>query len=340
MILNIDVTKKQTGAFTFGGGFGSDGGFGMASVSERNLFGRGQMLGLKLELGQKSTKLDLTFTEPWLFDIPLSSTFRVYKWIYDYDSYEKDSTGFSIGFGYPVLKYTRMYFGYSFDISEITSFYDDAPDVIRNLEGDTVTSKISTSLVYNSTDKAFLPTQGSKHGIYVQYAGLGGDVGFVKVTADTGWFFPLFLDKVGFIHVKGGYVTGIPNYILPTYERFRLGGINSLRGYEYEDLSPFETNEEGEKAYIGGNSFLQINLEYIFPLFTEGLAGVVFFDSGELYDKNEEGSWDLSNLRHSTGAGIRWYSPLGPIRIEYGLKLDPREGEERGRWEFSMGMQF
>ena len=338
MILNLDVTEKPTGAFTFGGGFGNEGGFGMASISERNLFGRGQMIGLKFELGQTTTKLDLTFTEPWLFDIPLSNNYRVYKWLYDYDAYETDSMGFSIGFGYPVFKYTRVSIGYFFDISNISDFYDDAPDDIRTMEGDTVTSKISTSLVYNTVNKSFLATQGSKTGVYFQYAGLGGDVGFAKVTAEAERYFPLFLETVGFIHIEGGYVTEVPGYILPSYDRFRIGGINSLRGFDWEDLSPWEINEEGEKAYIGGNSYLQINLEYIFPLFTEGFAGVVFFDTGDEYDKHE--SWDLTNLRKSTGGGIRWYSPMGPIRVEYAIKLDPKEGEERGQWEFSMGAQF
>jgi outer membrane protein insertion porin family len=338
MILNLDVTDKPTGAFTFGGGFGSDGGFGMASISERNLFGRGQMLALKFELGQTATKIDLTFTEPWLFDIPLSNSYRVYKWIYDYDAYEVDSMGLNIGFGYPVFKYTRASIGYLFDISEVSDFYDDAPDDIRNMEGDTVTSKISTSLVYNSTDKLFLPTQGSINGVYFQYAGLGGDVGFAKITAEAGRYFPLFLKTVGFIHIEGGYLTDIPGYFLPSYDRFRIGGINSLRGFDWEDLSPWEINEKGEKAYIGGNSYLQINLEYIFPLFTEGLAGVVFFDTGQVYGENE--SFDLGNLRESTGVGIRWYSPLGPLRIEYAVKLDPKDGEELGKWEFSMGAQF
>ncbi|MBW2363724.1 MAG: outer membrane protein assembly factor BamA [Deltaproteobacteria bacterium] len=338
MILNLDVTEKPTGAFTFGGGFSNEGGFGMASISERNLFGRGQMIGLKFELGQTSTKLDLTFTEPWLFDIPLSGTFRVYKWLNEYDAYDKDGTGFSINFSYPVFQYTRAYTGYLFDISEITTKYDDAPDVIRDMTGDFVTSKISTSLVHNSTDRAFLPTQGSKHGVYLEYAGLGGDIGFAKAKAEAGWFFPLFLKTVGYLHIEGGYVTEVPNYILPTYYRFNLGGINSLRGFEPIYLSPWEINEEGEKAYIGGNSYLQANLEYIFPFFTEGLAGVVFFDTGEVYDKHEK--WDLTNLRESAGAGIRWYSPLGPIRIEYGVILDPMEGEDRGRFEFSMGAQF
>lgn len=338
MILNIDVTEKPTGAFSFGGGFGSQGGFGMASVSERNLFGRGQTLALKFELGQTATKLDLTFTEPWLFDIPLSNSYRAYKWLYEYDAFDKDSTGFGFSFGYPVFKYTGAYLGYLFDISEIPDLDDDAPDVIREFEGKKITSKITTSIGYNSTDKAFLPTQGSSHRITFQYAGLGGDVGFAKVTAETGWFFPLFLKTVGYIHVEGGYVTGIPGYILPTWERFNIGGINSLRGFEWEDLSPSEINEEGEEAFIGGNSYLQVNVEYIFPLFTEGLAGVLFFDTGEVYDKSEQ--WDLGNLRESAGAGIRWYSPLGPIRVEYGFKLDPKSGEDPGRWEFAMGMQF
>ncbi|MCK5203876.1 MAG: outer membrane protein assembly factor BamA, partial [Desulfobacterales bacterium] len=108
MVLKIDVTEKSTGSFSFGAGYGNvESLFGSAQVSERNLFGRGQTLALQGILGSKTQKIILSFTEPYIYDIPLTGTIKFYNWIYDYNDYEKDSIGGSIGFGYPVFDYTR-----------------------------------------------------------------------------------------------------------------------------------------------------------------------------------------------------------------------------------------
>ena len=138
------------------------------------------------------------------------------------------------------------------------------------------------------------------------------------------------------MHGGGGYVQEGENGTLPDYERFYLGGIDSVRGYAWREISL--ADENGNK--IGGTSYIQFNLEFIIPLVEKaGVNGVLFFDTGDVYggDKN----FDFSNLRKSVGAGVRWYSPIGPIRIEYGWKIDVPEGQAAGgRWEFTMGHAF
>ncbi len=122
---------------------------------------------------------------------------------------------------------------------------------------------------------------------------------------------------------------------LPDYERFYLGGMNSLRGFDWRDVCPVD--EDGNE--IGGDKFVQFNVEMLFPLLKDaGLMGVVFFDTGNAY--NDDEAIDLGNMRESIGYGIRWYSPMGPIRLEYGHILDPKEGEGTGQWEFTMGTAF
>jgi outer membrane protein insertion porin family len=123
---------------------------------------------------------------------------------------------------------------------------------------------------------------------------------------------------------------------LPIYDRFYLGGINSLRGFDWREVGPKDENGEP----IGGDKFVQFNLEFIFPIAKEaGVMGVLFFDTGNAYLDDED--MDFESLRQSAGAGFRWYSPVGPIRLEYGYILDPEEGEsEGGRWEFTMGQAF
>jgi len=341
MLLKIDVAEKPTGAFSFGAGYSSvEKVFGMASIAQRNLFGKGQVLSLKTQLGSVSNKYTLSFTEPWLFDIPLSAGFDLYSWEYDYDTYDKDSKGAGVRFGYPVFDFTKLYLNYAFDDADIRNIEIDAPDSIKEMEGNNVSSSITTALKYDSRDKVFNPTEGSEHTVSVQYAGLGGDIGFTRYIAETGWYIPLFKGTVGSIHAKTGYVSQNSGGRLPSYERFNLGGINSLRGFEREDLSPKKLNSDGVWTEIGGNKFVQFNLEFIFPLIKEaGVMGVLFFDTGDVYDNHE--SINFGNLRESVGGGIRWYSPMGPMRIEYGYILDPvKDAGEGGKWEFTMGTVF
>ncbi|QTA92236.1 outer membrane protein assembly factor BamA [Desulfonema magnum] len=342
IIIRLDVTEKPTGTFSFGGGYSSvENVFAMASVSQRNLFGRGQILQLKAELGGTTNRYTLSFTEPWLFDIPLSAGFDLYNWERDYDTYDKDSKGGGVRLGYLIYDFTRLYLSYSYDVGDIEIIdRAEAPESIKDMEGENVTSSISTTLRYDSRDKMFNPTEGADHRFTAEYAGLGGDIAFTKYTAELGQYFPLFWGTVGFLHAEGGYVRDDDDGKLPDYERFYLGGMNSLRGFEWRDVSLKEKNEEGETVDVGGYKFVQFNAEFLIPLIKKaGLVGVLFYDTGNVYDKSEDIEFD--SLRESAGFGFRWYSPMGPIRIENGYILDPEEGESSsGRWEFTMGGVF
>ena len=333
MILKIDVKEKPTGAFTFGGGYsGAEGAFISGSVNQRNLFGRGQTLALKAELGEVAQRYTLSFTEPWTFDMPLSSTVNIYDWVKDWTTYEKDSFGFAVRFGYPVFSFTRATASYEFENADVRDIAPDASDSIKELVGTNIRSSLGGRLVYDSRDRAFQTSEGSEHSAYVEYAGLGGDIGFIKLVGDTAWFFPLFWKTVGIIHGRVGWTRESEGMILPDYDKFYLGGINSLRGFDYQDVSALD--DEGKK--IGGEKMVQLNLEYTFPVYEKaGLRGVVFFDSGDVYRDDED--IDISDLRHSVGWGIRWNSPMGPFRLEQGFVIDPREGEDKSKFAFAIG---
>ncbi len=337
MILKIDVSEKPTGTLSFGGGYSSvEHLFVMASVSQKNLFGRGQILKLKGELGGVTNRYTLSFTEPWLFDIPLSAGFDLYKWDTDYNSYDKNSEGGSVRFGYPVFDFTRLYLSYKYEVGDISDIEDDASESIWEMEGENVLSSISTILRYDSRDRIFNPSEGQNHRISLEYAGIGGDIGFTKYLAETGWYIPLFWETVGFLHGEIGYVRESSGKKLPDYECFYLGGMNSMRGFDWQDIHI--TDEDG--AEIGGEKYIQFNIEFIFPLIKKaGIVGVIFYDTGNVYGSDE--SIKLGDMRKSVGYGFRWYSPIGPIRLENGYILDPEEGEDTGgRWDFTMGAAF
>jgi len=338
MILNLDVTEKSTGQFMFGGGYsGTEGFFVTASIAQRNLFGRGQRLQLKGEVGGRTTRFSLSFTEPWLFDIPLSAGGDVYSWLFEYDQYDKDSVGGLARFSYPVFPYTRAYVAYGYDISEVDDIASDAALSIQELEGVNTTSSLTGELRYESRDKRFNPSKGSTHSGSIEYAGglLGGDVGFTKVKAETGWVVPFIWKHRWFFHAEAGHVAQNGDQLLPDYEKFYLGGMNSVRGFDFQGI--YAVDEQGNK--IGGNSYVQGNIEYRVPLVeSAGLIGVLFLDVGQVYgDQDPVGG----PLRESAGLGIRWFSPVGPIRLEYGFILDPLPDEPAGgQFQFSMGSAF
>jgi len=334
VILKIDVTEKPTGTFSFGAGYSTvENVFGMVSISQNNLFGRGQILKLDAQLGGTTTLYRLNFTEPWLFDIPLSARLDVFDWETDYDSYDRDSQGAGVRFSYPVYKFLRASIGYSYEVSDIDNIEENASVSIKELEGENTTSSITTSLIYDSRNRRFNPTRGSRHIISVEYAGLGGDVTFTKYLGETGWYIPVFWDIVTFLHGEIGYVEENSGGILPDYERFYLGGLNSLRGYDWRDV--FVLDENGDE--IGGNKYVQFNAELLIPVLKkQGVVGLLFYDTGNVYNDGE--SIDLGDLRKTAGFGFRWYSPMGPIRLERGYIIDS-EGSG-AQWEFGMGTSF
>ncbi len=338
MILKIDVTEKPTGAFSFGGGYSSvDRVFAMASISQRNLFGRGQVLDLRAMLGARTNTYTFGFTEPWLFDIPLTAGIDLYNTSRDYDTYDKESFGGTLRFGYPVFDYTRVRFSYNYDRADIRNLTDDASSSIREFEGTNVGHTVTGVLRRDSRDRIFNPTEGSDNSLTVEHAGtpLNGDIGFTKYVGDTGWYMPLFWNTVGVLHGAAGFIHGDPVGKVPVWERFYLGGMNSVRGYDWRDISPRDP-VTGDQ--IGGNKMVQFNVEFLFPVVTKaGLMGLLFYDTGNAYNNGE--SVDFGDLKKSVGYGIRWYSPVGPIRLEYGYILDS-ERRGQGGWEFTMGMAF
>jgi outer membrane protein insertion porin family len=171
--------------------------------------------------------------------------------------------------------------------------------------------------------------------LYTTVAGLGGDNYFVRSVIDSTSYFPGFWKTTFSIRGRLGYATGYNGEELPLYERFYVGGINTLRGLGFGEGGPRNENDE----IIGGDMEAILNIEFIFPISLEaGLKGVIFYDYGGAFDTDN----DISDydLRSTAGFGARWMSPLGPIRLEWGFNLDPKEDEKSNRVEFSMGGLF
>ena len=164
-------------------------------------------------------------------------------------------------------------------------------------------------------------------------AGLGGDAHFLKSVATGTYFKPVWLDHILSGRLEGGYGMGLGNERLPLFERFYLGGPNSIRSFKFRKISPLDENG----IRVGGTSELLGNLEYIIPMpFNIRLAG--FFDTGNVWGFNTK--FDATDLRYASGAGVRWMSPFGPIRVDYGFNLNRQKGDDPGAFNFSVGSPF
>ena len=202
------------------------------------------------------------------------------------------------------------------------------------MEGRNITSSMTFTVKRDSRDKLWNTTTGSINEGLIQYAGLGGDEEFIKYRYRTAWFFPMFWNTVFMVQGRWGYIQNRGQ--LSVFQKFFLGGINTVRGFDYNTISPTDPPNDPNGDLVGGNKMMCYNFEYTFPLLKEqGVTGLVFIDAGNVFSEDQD--WTFSGIRRSAGGGIRWYSPIGPLRLEYGVNLDPQGNESSGKFEFSVG---
>lgn len=327
--IEMEVKERPSGMLSVGGGYSSiDRWVGTIDITEGNLLGRGQTVKAKAEFSERSTLYELSFHEPWLLGRPVSFSASVYNTSRKYTDYSKLATGFSLGLGKGFKEYWRTGAAYRLEYATIEDIAAGAAQFIKDQEGTTVTSSISPYVSRDTRDNYLDPHTGNRYSLSVTYAGLGGDNYFFKGTADAAWFYPI---KSTTFSVRGryGYAAGLLGRNLPLYERFYVGGIYTVRGLGFGDAGP--------PNRIGGSEELVLSAEYVFPLIEEArLKGVTFYDVGSAF---EEGV-DVEELRQTAGLGIRWITPVGPLRLEWGKNLYPKAGEKDSRWEFAFGTFF
>ncbi len=333
--ININVKERPTGIFSVGAGYSAqDGAMLMAQVSQQNLFGRGQVLSLSGGIGTVNSSIDLSFTEPYLFDMPLWMKTDLWSMNRQYDTYNLNTKGIGATFGYPIWPTVSGYLGYRLALNDIKDVLPTAAQTIKDQAGQATSSGVIMALAKDTTDDPIFATSGSRNRGDINITGIifGGDNDYVKYNYATSWFFrvpPFGEDLVFSPRGRIGYIQSAQDKPIPVYERYSVGGINSVRGLK--DIGP---RDPVTGDLIGGTTMLVFNFEFIFPILKNaGMKGVVFFDAGNAWNYG----YYLNDLRKTAGAGIRWYSPLGPLRLEWGYILDRQPGEPAYRWDFSMG---
>ncbi len=342
MDVKVEVQEGPTGTLSGGLGFSSvDKIFGVVQVSESNLFGKGWRASLNAQVGGRRTVFSLDFRDPYFLDSDFSLLLNAYNTETEYTDFDRKAQGGKIGFGYSFTRNTSGSLSFRLDNEEIT----DAGDAVSSFlqeefnKGKQQIRSLIFHLGRNTTNKAIDPSRGSVQSATVAYAvgPLGGDSEFVKYFLNEKVYFPVIGSTVLSGNILWGHVISTEGGTVPLFERFFLGGPYTIRGFESRTISPWDPNT-GER--IGGNKELVMNVEFLFPLFGEyGFKGVLFFDAGNTW-RQDEWPWKGEDLKYGAGVGIRWYSPMGPLRFEWGWNLNPDPGEDRLVLEFTIGTAF
>jgi outer membrane protein insertion porin family len=340
--LNVEVKEQQTGSFSLGAGYSSvDKLIGVAEIQQSNLFGRGYKVRLRAELGTKRQFYTFTFIDPWFLDTRTSMKTDLYNMDKVYLSFTRSAIGGDVMFTHPLDRFLDKltgFWGYRAEDVKVTDVDKDAALIFKSQKGRHLTSEVLFGLTYDTRDQTLYPSKGNLSSFATEFAGVGGDNQFVKHIVSSAQYFPLPWDTVFMARGQFGYAYGWGNKELPVYERFFLGGIDSIRGFKPGAVGP---RDPATGDIVGGDTEIFFNFEYIFPILKKlELRGVIFYDTGNAFLSGESGLVDVGSFRHTAGAGIRWYSPFGPLRVELGYNLRPEADEKRIEWAFGMGGSF
>jgi len=340
--LKVKVKEQNTGALIGGVGYSTFYQFGVSgTIMERNLFGKGYYASLQAFFSGKRNSFIASFTNPRVNDGDLSFGNDAYISREYFDDFSKNTIGDTIRFALPVGEYSTVGWGYRLDRYELYDIDDDAAKIIKEREGENISSVAHVRFTRDTTDSKEKPTKGTIFKTFNEFGGgpIGGDDDFIKPVVEFQAYHQLAPNHVLHGRTRGGAVLENGQGDVPVFERFYIGGIDSIRGYNSRDISPRDP-ESGDR--IGGDRMAFVNLEYIWVFKPDlGLALVPFFDMGINYDSSAEFNWD-DELKKSVGLEMRWRSPMGDLRFAYGFPLDEgRDGEQHsGRFEFSMGQFF
>ncbi|MDQ7835241.1 MAG: outer membrane protein assembly factor BamA [Humidesulfovibrio sp.] len=352
MDLKIRVKDKDTGKIGGGIGYSTyDGVYFAGALDEQNMFGKGWGAGLAGQWGKKKTSYTFNVFNPRWDDSNLGVGLQAYNKDESYTDYQRSTIGTTLNFAYPVGEYTTLSWSYRLDRYDIYDVATGAASSIVDAEGVHIASAATASLSRNTTNGGgmTLPTEGTINTVSVTNGGaiLGGHDNYIKL----GYDFTVYQGLIGDLVIKNHAATAWvgrnwTNAKVPLGERFTLGGVGTVRGYSQRKISPLD---DATGQAIGGDKMFFNNLDLLYPLSKKmGIISSVFFDMGNSW---KEGEMPFSGptrrlaapplgLYKSVGVGIQWFSPMGPLKLEFGYGLDELYESTKSKVEFSMGQTF
>lgn len=355
MDIDIVVKERNTGTIQVGAGYSSYAGAVFnGQVNQTNLAGRGQKLGVSVDISKSQSRFNINFTEPYFRDTEWSLGFDAYQDRRGLTEYDEIKTGGALRIGHPLAPYLRGFLKYKLDDTNIKLTKDGDPAIFPVETVNGVTSSVTATLEYDKRDDRFAPSEGIFSSVSIEYAGLGGDLSYTKGYGTFRFYKTVFWDVVWRNNLTYGFInSNDSNKKEPFNELFLLGGANSLRGYDWfsvgrrvrSDKSFAEAVSAGDPYALytamrpyGGTQQFYYNLEFQFPLIAEAkINGVVFYDIG-----NADNSLLLDEFRSDAGFGFRWFSPIGPLRFEWGFPFERKKEfrEDSVNFQFAIGSPF
>lgn len=355
--LVVQVKEAKTGTFSFGGGFSTvDRIVGFVEIEQRNFditnwpnfTGGGQHLQLRAESGSSRNNYRLSFTEPWLFDRPLSGGFDIYRSERDREddtgfAYDETRTGGTIRFGKRFNDIYSSNLSYTLEEVDISDIEAGVSADLLAEEGENTVSVVGLGFTRDTRNSYVNPTKGWIQRFNVDIAGswLGGDKDFVRYQYTTSYYVPLIWNSVLQFRLRAGAVKDIDDTTrVPIFERFFAGGARSIRGYDERDVGPLDDQTFDP---VGGEGLLVGNIEYTIPLI-QYIKLAFFYDIGNVWADLQD--FGQGGYKAGVGAGLRVKTPIGPINLDYGYPLDdldelPQGQQERdGQFYFSVSRGF
>jgi outer membrane protein insertion porin family len=377
VIAVVEVKERPTGTFQIGAGFSSYENFILTGqISQQNFFGWGQTLSLQVQWSKIRQLYQIQFVEPYFLDTRWTFAFDLYRSEGIYTTFTRKATGGSVTWGYELsglapwwafasrLEDMRLFATYTNEKVDVTAA--DVPTVVRSQFTSGTTSSVRLSLQWDKRDNRLFPTSGFFLAASTEVAppvlaprSLFGEAVnlFTRYSLDARYYYPLWRGIVARAKLTLGLIRDWDaSHPVPISEKFYVGGINSVRGYRYLSIAPREDHRLGNTpdsstgpVVVGGDKQAIVNLELEFPLFAEaGIRGVVFTDMGNAFAPGQYSDPAVSlSLYKSVGFGLRWFSPIGPLRFEWGFPLnrrtDPGTGgliDEPVDFQFTIGNFF
>lgn len=331
--LLVNVKEAPTGSITGGIGYGSSDGLLLnASIAENNVFGTGYKAGINVDRSNNELNGRISLTNPRIFDSRYSLGGSVYASKREWFNYKERANGFTLSLDRQIGRNSNVSLGYVLeqsDVSELSNYLK----MVGYKEGKSIKSALIPSIGYNSTDDYFLPREGIIASNSIEFAGVGGDEKFIGL--DTNFaFYKGLLDLIEYdliFRYKARFQQVWDKGYLPINERLYLGGVGSIRGFDSRTVSP---KHKGQKT--GGEIAFNNAFELSFPLINRiKMRGVLFFDFGTI------GNEKINEIyRYSTGVGIEWTTPIGPVQFIFARPLNDKIGDKTSKFEFVIGRRF
>jgi outer membrane protein insertion porin family len=364
MILEVTVKEKLTGTFQVGFGFtGGESFFGQAQLSQNNLLGYGHTATLSFQISSVRQLFQLSYLDPYFFDTNWTASIDLYRSELLFTGFDRKAIGGALTAGYEIFEDFRFFGTYTLEGVDVVPSGNTAL-LLRNQFTAGRTSSVRFSFNYDKRDNRLFPTSGHLESASAEFATslLSSQNLFQRYRLVERRYRPLFWGLVFKVNMALGYIRASEpiDHPVAISEKFFAGGINSIRGYSLRSISPTKKipatrdPDAGLIDYaVGGNKELITNWELEFPIIeSAGIRGVLFYDAGNVFSESEDffhssqrpdanGNGTLPlGLFHSVGFGVRWFSPLGPLRFEVGFPLTRRPIDDPYLFEFTIGNFF